>query len=1308
MEDWLYTKDLYDPIEGESARSKDTSDTDWKKMNRKAVAIIRQWLDLSVYPHVEAETNTHTMWNKLKELYERKNVQNKACLIRKLVNMKYKDGESMAEHMSVFQNTVNQLTATDIKLDDELQALLLLSSLPDNWEVLVVTLTNSAPSGKLVMSTVKESMLNEEARRKERGLIGSPTQSEALVTESRGRNQSKNFYKRDKSESRGKSRARKEFTCFYCNREGHIKKYCRLLKRDQLREKDDDSENESDKDTSAVSHDSTTDVYIICDDDDSINLVSHDSTWIIDSGASYHVTPRRDFFSSYTIGDFGTVKMGNEGVCKIVGMGDVWVETSIGCKLQLKNVRHVPDIRLNLISVKVLDIEGYHTYFGGGGICKITKGSLVVANEQSPTSLYRMPVKLCKEEVNAVEDVSTDLWHTRLGHLSQKGLNILLKKNFLPVKGTPLKTCTHCFSGKQHRVSFRSSGPHRRQNILDLIHTDVCMMDSKSLGGALYFVTFIDDHSRKVWAFVLKSKDQVLGAFKQFHASVERETGRKLKCIRADNGGEYRGPFEEYCKEHGIKLEKTVPKTPQHNGVAERMNRTINERVRCMLSHAKLSKAFWGEAMKTAVDLINLSPSIPLDGDVPNRVWTGKDVSYGYLRVFGCRAFVHIPRDERSKLDKKSKQCLFMGYGNEQFGYKLWDPVDKKIIRSRDVIFLEDQTIENFDKAEKQKSDARSYIDVVPKPPSRTLVDGGDVQVDDENITDDHTHDHDDPVEEEPPEPSVEPLLRRSSRERQVSQRYPPHDYVTVTDNGEPEHYQEAIANVDKEKWFKAMQEEMNSLHENHTFELVKLPKGKRALKNKWVYKIKSESDQSQPRYKARLVVKGFNQRKGIDFEEIFSPVVKMTSIRVVLGLAASLNLEVEQLDVKTAFLHGDLEEELYMEQPEGFEVKGKEELVCRLKKSLYGLKQAPRQWYKKFDSFMEKHGYDKTTADHCVFVKKFSDGDFIILLLYVDDMLIVGHDTKKIKSLKKELSMSFAMKDLGPAKQILGMRISRDRKNGKLWLSQHNYIEKVLERFNMSKAKPVSTPLAGHLKLSSEQCPTSEKDKEDMKKKIPYASAVGSLMYAMVCTRPDIAHAVGVVSRFLSNPGKDHWQAVKWILRYLRGTSKVCLCFGGGDPVLDGYTDADMAGDLDCRKSTSGYMMTFAEAAVSWQSRLQKCVALSTTEAEYIAATEAAKELLWMKKFLQELGIEQEKFMLFCDSQSAIHLGKNPTFHSRSKHIEVRYHWIREALEMKSFSLEKIHTDENGSDMMTKTLPVTKMICCRKKAGMVERSLPT
>jgi hypothetical protein len=423
--------------------------------------------------------------------------------------------------------------------------------------------------------------------------------------------------------------------------------------------------------------------------------------------------------------------------------------------------------------------------------------------------------------------------------------------------------------------------------------------------------------------------------------------------------------------------------------------------------------------------------------------------------------------------------------------------------------------------------------------------------------------------------------LRRSTRERQPSRRYSVDEYVLFSDGGEPESYQEAMLHDQKNEWQKAMQEDMKSLHENHTYELVELLKGKRALKNKWVFRCKIEPNRSQPQYKARLVVNGFSQKKGIDFEEIFSPVVKMSSIKVVLDLAANINLEIEQLDVKTAFLHGDLEEEIYMEQPEGFTTRGKEHLVCQLKKSLYGLKQAPRQWYKKFDSFMVEHEYDKTTSDHCVFVKKFSDGEFIILLLYVDDMLIVGRDTRKIDRLKEEFSKSFAMKDLGPARQILGMKISRDRKNGRLWLSQESYIEKVLDKFNMSNAKPASSPLAGHLKLSSKLSPTSEKENEEMKK-VPYASAVGSLMYDMVCTRPDVAHAVGVVSRFLSNPGKEHWAAMKWILRYLKGTSRVCLCFGNVKQVLERFTDADMASDIDSRKSTSGYLITYSGGAVS------------------------------------------------------------------------------------------------------------------------------
>ena len=317
------------------------------------------------------------------------------------------------------------------------------------------------------------------------------------------------------------------------------------------------------------------------------------------------------------------------------------------------------------------------------------------------------------------------------------------------------------------------------------------------------------------------------------------------------------------------------------------------------------------------------------------------------------------------------------------------------------------------------------------------------------------------------------------------------------------------------------MDAEINSLLKNQTWELAKLPKNKKALQNKWVYRLKEEVD-GKKRFKARLVVKGFAQKEGIDFAKIFSLVVKMTSIRTILIFVAVEDLHLEQLDVKTAFLHDDLEEEIYMEQPQGYVVTGKEKMVCKLKKSFYGLKQAPRQWYLKFDRFMADQGYTRCHSDHCVYFRKLDGGGYNILLLYVDDMLVAGLNMKDIDVLKEKLAESFAMKDLGATKQILGMQISRDIKNWKLTLSQEDYIKKVLDRFRMHDAKLVGTPLVGHFKLSKEKCPQTQQEVDYMSK-VPYALAFGSLMYAMVCTRPHIAHAVGVVSRFMNDPRKDH-----------------------------------------------------------------------------------------------------------------------------------------------------------------------------------------
>ena len=386
-------------------------------------------------------------------------------------------------------------------------------------------------------------------------------------------------------------------------------------------------------------------------------------------------------------------------------------------------------------------------------------------------------------------------------------------------------------------------------------------------------------------------------------------------------------------------------------------------------------------------------------------------------------------------------------------------------------------------------------------------------------------------------------------------------------------------------------------------------------------------------RFKARLVAKGYTQKEGVDFNEIFSPVVRHTSIRILLSLVVHKGLELHQLDIKTAFLHGDLEEEIYMAQPEGY-ARGVK--VCLLQKSLYGLKQSPRQWYKKFDMFMLGIGFKRSTFDLCVYYKGLSNGEFIYLLLYVDDMLIACKHMDEIDNLKKLMSSKFEMKDLGEAKKILEIDIFRDKEKREIFVSQRKYIEKVLERFNMGGANPVITPLAPHFKLSSKQCPKSEQERESMAK-MPYASAVGCIMYLMVCTRPDIAHAVSVVSRFMSNPGKPHWEALRWILRYLKGSMDVGLLYrkennGNGDCVV-GYCDADLGGDRDKRKSLTGYIFSAWGNTISWRASLQPVVALSSTEAEYMAATEATREALWLKWLVNELGVPQNQVIVHCDN---------------------------------------------------------------------------
>ncbi|KAI9187464.1 hypothetical protein LWI28_028427 [Acer negundo] len=342
-----------------------------------------------------------------------------------------------------------------------------------------------------------------------------------------------------------------------------------------------------------------------------------------------------------------------------------------------------------------------------------------------------------------------------------------------------------------------------------------------------------------------------------------------------------------------------------------------------------------------------------------------------------------------------------------------------------------------------------------------------------------------------------------------------------------------------------------------------------------------------------------------------------------------------------------ELEETIYMSQPEGFKVAGKEDYVCLLKKSLYGLKQSPKQWYRRFDTFITKNGFNRSSYDSCVYVKGSTYQDMVYLLLYVDDMLLASKKLVEVQKLKMIMQSEFDMKNLGKAQRILGMDILRNEKKDVLFLSQKEYLDKVIKRFGMVDAKPVSVPLSAHFKLSAEMCPKKE---EEVKKMaiVPYTSAIGSVMYAMVCPRPGIAQSVSLVSRYMSNLERAHCEAVKRLLRHLKGSLNTGLLFKRSEEstfLIKGYVDDDYVGDLDKRRSSIGYIFTLGGGCISWKSQIQSIVALSTTESEYIAVTECIEEAFWVKGITAELGIPEKRLTVFCDSQSAIHLSRNQMY---------------------------------------------------------------
>ncbi|KAH9768487.1 Integrase catalytic domain-containing protein [Citrus sinensis] len=1064
-------------------RPMEITDDKWNEVDGNAISDLHLALADGVLSSVAEKNTAKEIWDTLTKLYEAKSLHNKIFLKRKLYTLRMAESTMVTDHINTLKTLFSQLTTLGHNIEENERVELLLQSLPNSYDQLIINLTNNNPADSLVFDDVAAFVLNEKS-------------SEAIIV------------------SEGRKR-----------------------------------------------------LYDV---------------WLIDSGAACHMTSKREWFHTYEPISGGSVYMGNDHALEITGIGTIKIKMFDGTIRIIGEVRHVNGLKKNLLSLGQMDSHGYKTHVENG-IMKVVKCALILMKaEKIGANLFMLKRETLQEADACVAsngEESMMMWHLKLGHMSEQGLKILSERKLLPgLKSVNLPFCEHCVTSKQHRLKF-SRSITRSKCILELIHSGVWESSDISMGGAKYMMTFIDDYSKRCWVYPIKKKSDVFLVFKEYKARVELESGKKIKCLRTDNSGEYTdGEFLTFCKQEGIQRQFTVAYTPQQNRVAERMNRTLTERIRAMLRTAGLPNSFWAEAAKIACYIVNRSPSTAIGLKTAMEMWTGKPADYSYLYAFGCPVYMMYNAQERTKLDPKSRRCIFLGYADGVKGYRLWDPTAHKIVISRDVIFVEDQLQmkDGDDGTVKEKSETVPvYVENNPEDSDSS-----------ETVP---KHEEQELVESEAPE------VRRS------------------TQDGEPSTFHEALNSSDVALWMTTMQEEIEALHKNKTWELIQLPRGRKAIGNKWVYKIKRDGNDQVERYRARLVVKGYAQKEGIDLNEIFSPVVRLTTIRIVLAMCATFDLHLEQLDVKTTFLHRELEEEIYMLQPEGFAETGKENLVCRL------------------------------SSDHCAYYKRFEDNDFIILLLYVDDMLVA-------------------------ANKILGMQIHRDRNNRKIWLPQKNYLKKILRRFNMQDCKSISTPLPVNFKLSSSMCPSNEAERKEMSR-VPYASVVGSLMFAMICTRPDIAQAVGAVSRYMANPGGEHWIAVKRILRYIRGTSDVALCYGGSEFTVRGYVNSDFAGDLDKRKSTTGYVFALTGATVSWVSKLQTVVALSTTEAEYMAATQLARKYL----------------------------------DTKTKHIGVQYHFVREVVEDGSVDLQKIHTKENLADVLTKPINADKFIWSRSSCGLAE-----
>jgi Reverse transcriptase (RNA-dependent DNA polymerase)/Integrase core domain/gag-polypeptide of LTR copia-type len=977
------------------------------------------------------------------------------------------------------------------------------------------------------------------------------------------------------------------------------------------------------------------------------------------------------------------------------------------------------------------------------------------------------------------------LMHERLGHTSANTLRIL------NIRYTP-GNCPECILGKLARQPFREiddTAPSR----LYRVYCDLCgEIKPKSYGDGQYVLTLTDQLSRFSWIYILadKKSSTILAILKRWKAMAENQAGATLKFFRTDQGKEFTGmtTITAFFNEHGIIHETTTAYSSSSNGIAERLNRTLFDMVRPMMIRSQLPTPFWAEAIDTAVKIRNSLPTRSLNGRTPYELWFDcRRPSIQHFRQFGCIAYVHVPIvniGRSNKVAPRSIRCCYLGVIGTKI-YRLWDPTNKRIVTSRDVVFHENQFLDpsvfgNIEHSQhqfqtpfdtmtnaepepvnyvvpphpprlayrptpttastpattstpatrpraSQASQTASSIPFVPIPrpliPRPSTYEFTDTESDHETpvtpaqsrpaspaseaSSSEASSSHSQQIADEPrtsgryrkPHHKVVDNLEQAQAQAQVrakakgkgkaqakvTRSSPPQYIPSYAPPDEPSSIDEALRSPHAPQWLEAYSTEMDSLNANDTWTLVPRPLDRKVIGTRPVFRIK-DAETSTPRFKARIVAQGYSQIPGLDYTDTFAPVVKATSLRVLLAIAFILHLLIYQFDFETAFLNPMIDHEVYVEQPPYFEVRNRQDWVYLLNKALYGLKQSPLLWSNDLKQALIDIGFEQSVADESIFIYDHNDM-YIILAVYVDDILAFAASQHEIQFVFNALSSKFKLRNLGPVKKFLGLDIHRPTPTGPIYLSQSTYARKMLHKFNMANCNPVKSPCEPSVQLHKRESDEESADGE------LYRQMIGSLMFLAQYTRSDIAFEVSCLSQFNKDPSIHHLRAAKHLMRYIQGTKDFATVFNGdGDTHPIGYSDASYANNPDDRKSYSGYIFFLANAIISFQSQKQTVIALSTMESEYMALSDAAKEAIFLLKLLRSLKFKISRpIIINTDSQSALDHVKNNVKHSRTKHIDVRHHFIRDACSSKHVTLEHVPAASQIADVLTKPLGPTK-----------------